>query len=79
MYCEGLAYKLTPIEYGGTGGTNTEENAALLNNDYDLVKRNGDSAKTGFDWGNMKGEGVLVDYYTNENGAELKASNDEVK
>ena len=64
MYCEGLAYKLTPIEYGGTGGTNTEKMLALLNNDYDLVKRNGDSVKTGFDWGNMKGEGVLVDYYT---------------
>ena len=64
MYCEGLAYKLTPIEYGGTGGTNTEKMLALLNNDYDLVKRNGDSVKVGFDWGNMKGEGVLVDYYT---------------
>ena len=64
MYCEGLAYKLTPIEYGGTGGTNTEKMLALLNNDYDLIKRNGDSVKVGFDWGNMKGEGVLVDYYT---------------
>ena len=37
---------------------------ALLNKDYDLVKSNGDSVKVGFDWGNMKGEGVLVDYYT---------------
>ena len=64
MYCEGLAYKLTPIEYGGTGGTHTEKMLALLNKNYDLVKRNGDSVKVGFDWGNMKGEGVLVDYYT---------------
>jgi len=64
MYCEGLAYKLTPIEYGGTGGTHTEKMLALLNKNYDLIKRNGDSVKVGFDWGNMKGEGVLVDYYT---------------
>ena len=64
MYCEGLAYKLTPIEYGGSGGTHTEKMLALLNKNYDLVKRNGDSVKVGFDWGNMKGDGVLVDYYT---------------
>ena len=34
MYCEGLAYKLTPIEYSGTGGTNTEKMLALLNKNH---------------------------------------------
>ena len=40
MYCEGLAYKLTPIEYGGTGGTHTEKMLALLNKNYDLYLDN---------------------------------------
>ena len=36
---------------------------ALLNNSYSLEKKEGVDT-VGFVWGNMKGEGVLVDYYT---------------
>lgn len=51
MQAEGMAYKLTPIDFGAGGGTNTDKI-------YDLVMNGG------FKWGNMKGEGVLVDYYS---------------
>ena len=30
MYCEGLTYKLSPIEYGGNGGTNINKMVQLL-------------------------------------------------
>ena len=30
MYCEGLTYKLSPIEYGGNGGTNINKMVKLL-------------------------------------------------
>ena len=76
MYCEGLTYKLTPVEYGGTGGTNVNKMLALLEGNYHLKNKktdptlakidtnNVESKGVGFKWGNMKGEGVLVDYYT---------------
>ena len=64
MYCEGLTYKITPIEYGGNGGTNVDKMLALLRGKYALEKRNNEVDSVGFKWGNMKGEGVLVDYYT---------------
>jgi len=51
MQAEGVTYKLTPILFGGGGGTNTEKMYDLVMNDKFL-------------WGNMKEEGVLVDYYT---------------
>jgi hypothetical protein len=50
---EGLAFKLVPINFGPSGGVNIEKNYTLFM----------DSEK-GFKWGNMKGKGVLVDYYT---------------
>lgn len=53
MQAEGMAYKLVPIKFGGGGGANTEKMYNLVVND-----------KEGFKWGNLKGEGVLVDYYT---------------
>ena len=64
MYCEGLTYKLSPIEYGGNGGTNINKMVKLLKGNYLLQKRNDETDSIGFIWGNMKGEGVLVDYYT---------------
>jgi len=64
MYCEGLTYKLSPIEYGGNGGTNINKMVQLLKGNYLLQKRNNETDSIGFIWGNMKGEGVLVDYYT---------------
>ena len=63
MFCEGLTYKLTPIEFGGSGGTNINKMMALLNGSYSLEKKE-EIDTVGFVWGNMKGEGVLVDYYT---------------
>jgi tetratricopeptide (TPR) repeat protein len=51
MQAEGVTYKLTPILFGSSGGTNTEKMYDLVMNDKFL-------------WGNMKAEGVLVDYYT---------------
>ena len=64
MYCEGLTYKLSPVEYGGNGGTNVEKMVQLLRGEYILYKKEGLKDTIGFSWGNMKGEGVLVDYYT---------------
>ena len=64
MYSEGLTYKLTPLEYGGTGGTNIDKMVQLLKGEYVLHKRNELKDSIGFKWGNMKAEGVLVDYYT---------------
>jgi len=51
MQAEGMAYKLTPINFGSGGGTNIDKM-------YDLVMNGG------FKWGNMHADGVLVDYYT---------------
>ena len=64
MYSEGLTYKLTPVEYGGNGGTNIDKMVQLLKGKYVLHKKNEIKDSIGFNWGNMKGEGVLVDYYT---------------
>jgi len=63
MYCEGLTYKLSPIEFGGSGGTNVNKMMALLEGTYPLEKKS-ETDTIGFSWGNMKGSGVLVDYYT---------------
>ena len=51
MQAEGVTYKLTPKLFGANGGTNTSKMYDLVMNDKFL-------------WGNMKAEGVLVDYYT---------------
>ena len=51
MQAEGVTYKLTPKLFGANGGTNTAKMYDLVMNDKFL-------------WGNMKAEGVLVDYYT---------------
>ena len=64
MQCEGLTYKLTPVNYGGNGGTNTEKMVALLTSGYQLKKPNNQLDTISFLWGNMKEPGVLVDYYT---------------
>ena len=64
MYCEGLTYKLSPIEFGGNGGTNINKMVQLFNGSYALNKRNNEVDSVSFLWGNMKTEGVLVDYYT---------------
>jgi hypothetical protein len=64
MFCEGLTYKLSPIEFGGSGGTNINKMMALLRGNYSLEKRNSQIDSVGFTWGNMKEPGVLVDYYT---------------
>lgn len=53
MESEGLTYKLTPVNHGANGGTNSDKM-------YDLVMDD----VNGFKWGNMKGDGVYVDYYT---------------
>ena len=53
MESEGMTYKLTPINHGGNGGTNA-------NKMYELMM----DQENGFKWGNMKGKGVYVDYYT---------------
>ena len=64
MYSEGLTYKLSPVEYGGSGGNNIDKMVQLLRGKYILNKKEGLKDTVGFIWGNMKGEGVLVDYYT---------------
>ncbi len=64
MQCEGLTYKLTPVNFGGNGGTNTEKMVALLTDGYPLKKPNEEIDSVTFLWGNMKEPGVLVDYYT---------------
>ncbi|MDG1797944.1 MAG: DUF2723 domain-containing protein, partial [Flavobacteriales bacterium] len=64
MYSEGLTYKLSPVEYGGSGGNNIDKMVQLLRGEYILNKKEGLKDTVGFNWGNMKGEGVLVDYYT---------------
>jgi hypothetical protein len=64
MYCEGLTYKLSPVEYGGTGGTNINKMVQLFKGEYVLKKRNNQKDSIRFLWGNMKEKGVLVDYYT---------------
>ena len=64
MYCEGLTYKLSPIEYGGNGGTNINKMVQLFKGEYALEKRNNQKDSIEFLWGNMKEKGVLVDYYT---------------
>lgn len=53
MQSEGLAFKITPIKFGKNGGVNFDKMYELM-----MDKENG------FQWGNMNGEGVLVDYYT---------------
>ena len=40
MYSEGLTYKLTPVEYGGNGGTNIDKMVQLLKGKYVLHKKN---------------------------------------
>jgi hypothetical protein len=52
---EGLAYKLTPVL--STGGAN-------VNIDKMLGLVLGTDPDNSFLWGNMKGDGVLIDYYT---------------
>jgi MFS family permease len=64
MYCEGLTYKLSPVEYGGNGGTNIDKMVQLFKGEYALKKRNNEIDSIEFLWGNMKEKGVLVDYYT---------------
>ena len=64
MYCEGLTYKLSPVEYGGNGGTNINKMVQLFKGEYALEKRNNQKDSIEFLWGNMKEKGVLVDYYT---------------
>jgi hypothetical protein len=64
MQCEGLTYKLTPVNFGGNGGTNTEKMVALITDGYALKKPNNMIDSVSFLWGNMKEQGVLVDYYT---------------
>ena len=54
---EGLTFKLTPVNFGGRPGVNLEK---ML----DLVGVGDGENEGGFKWGNMNGEGVLVDYYT---------------
>ncbi len=53
MESEGMTYKLTPINHGANGGTNAEKMYELMMDE-----------ENGFKWGNMKGKGVYVDYYT---------------
>ncbi len=53
MESEGVTYKLTPIDHGGNGGTNSSKMYELMMDEVN-----------GFKWGNMKGKGVYVDYYT---------------
>lgn len=53
MESEGLTYKLTPINHGVNGGTNSTKMYELMMDEVN-----------GFKWGNMKGKGVYVDYYT---------------
>lgn len=53
MQSEGMTYKLTPVKHGGNGGTNSAKM-------YELMM----DSENGFKWGNMKGKGVYVDYYT---------------
>ena len=53
MESEGMTYKFTPINHGGNGGTNAQKMYELLMD-----------SENGFKWGNMKGDGVYVDYYT---------------
>lgn len=53
MQSEGMTYKLTPVKHGGNGGTNSDKM-------YELMM----DPENGFKWGNMKGKGVYVDYYT---------------
>ena len=64
MQGEGMTYKLTPIEFGGNGGTNSDKMLQLIKGDYELKKADSTTEKVKFLWGNMKEEGVLVDYYT---------------
>ena len=53
MESEGMTYKLTPINHGPNGGTNTDKMYELMTDE-----------ENGFKWGNMKENGVYVDYYT---------------
>ncbi len=53
MQSEGLAFKITPIKFGANGGVNFDKMYELMMDE-----------KEGFQWGNMKTPGVLVDYYT---------------
>lgn len=53
MQSEGLAFKITPVKFGANGGVNFDKMYSLM-----MDKENG------FQWGNMKTPGVLVDYYT---------------
>lgn len=53
MQSEGLAFKITPIKFGANGGVNFDKMYALMMDE-----------ENGFQWGNMKTPGVLVDYYT---------------
>lgn len=53
MQSEGMTYKLTPVRHGGNGGTNSDKMYQLMMD-----------SENGFKWGNMKGKGVYVDYYT---------------
>jgi hypothetical protein len=65
MRAEGLTHKLTPIDFGPNGGTDTEKMYNLVMGTHTLDTWDGKTEENiGFLWGNMKGDGVLVDYYT---------------
>lgn len=64
MQAEGMAYKFVPIDFGSGGGANTDKMYQLFTEGYELELPDGKTDKVTFEWGNMKGNGVLVDYYT---------------
>ena len=78
MYCEGLTYKLSPIEYGGNGGTNINKMVQLLKGNY-LLQKNNETDSIGFKWGNMKGRRSSSRLLYYENGSKSSTANDEAK
>ena len=54
MYCEGLTYKLSPVEYGGNGSTNINKMVQLFKGEYVLKKEINQNDSIKFLWGNMK-------------------------
>ena len=60
---EGLVHKLTPINFGARGGSNSQKSYELLTDGYELKKPSGNE-KVSFLWGNMSEPGVFVDYYS---------------
>ena len=77
MYCEGLTYKLSPVEYGGNGGTNINKMVQLFKGNMLFKKRNNQIDSIQIFMGKYERKRSVGRLLHNENGSKYSTSNDE--